>query len=72
MNKRQLPRSVIALGVVSLLTDASSEMIYPLLPLFLTGTLGATAAMLGVIEGAAETTAGLLKLWKPPSPLYSR
>jgi MFS family permease len=38
-------------------------MIYPLLPLFLTGTLGATAAMLGVIEGAAETTAGLLKLW---------
>ena len=63
MHKRQLPRSVIALGVVSLLTDASSEMIYPLLPLFLTGTLGATAAMLGVIEGAAETTAGLLKLW---------
>ena len=63
MNRQQLPRSVIALGVVSLLTDASSEMIYPLLPLFLTGTLGATAAMLGVIEGAAETTAGLLKLW---------
>jgi MFS family permease len=63
MHTRHLPRSVVALGVVSLLTDASSEMIYPLLPLFLTGTLGASAAMLGVIEGAAETTAGLLKLW---------
>jgi MFS family permease len=63
MPRPRLSRTVIALGVVSLLTDASSEMIYPLLPLFLTGTLGASAAMLGVIEGAAETTAGLLKLW---------
>jgi MFS family permease len=48
--------------MVSLLTDASSEMIYPLLPLFLTGTLGAGPAALGAIEGAAETTAALLKL----------
>src|SRR5687767_12691120 len=40
----------------------SSEMIYPLLPVFLTTTLGASAGMLGVIEGAAETTASLLKL----------
>jgi MFS family permease len=63
MKRPRLARSVVALGVVSLLTDASSEMIYPLLPLFLTGTLGASAAMLGVIEGAAETTAGLLRLW---------
>ena len=59
---KKLPRTVLALSLVSLLTDASSEIIYPLLPLFLTTTLGATAATLGVIEGAAETTASLLKL----------
>ena len=47
--------------MVSLLTDLSSEMIYPLLPFFLT-TLGAGAAFLGVIEGVAETTASMLKL----------
>jgi MFS family permease len=58
----RLGRNVVALGVVSLLTDASSEMIYPLLPLFLTTTLGASAAAVGAIEGAAETTAALLKL----------
>jgi MFS family permease len=57
-----LGRTVIALGVVSFFTDLSSEMIYPLLPVFLTTTLGASASMLGVIEGAAETTASLLKL----------
>lgn len=60
--KLKLPRTVFALALVSLLTDASSEIIYPLLPLFLTATLGASAATLGVIEGAAETTASLLKL----------
>ena len=53
---------MIALGVVSFLTDVSSEMIYPLLPAFLTITLGASAATLGAIEGAAESTAALLKL----------
>lgn len=53
---------MIALGVVSFLTDVSSEMIYPLLPIFLTATLGASASTLGAIEGAAETTASLLKL----------
>jgi MFS family permease len=58
----RLPRTVLALSLVSLLTDASSEIIYPLLPLFLTTTLGASAGTLGVIEGAAETTASLLKL----------
>ena len=57
-----LGRNVIALGMVSFFTDVSSEMIYPLLPLFLTATLGASAAALGAIEGAAETTASLLKL----------
>ncbi|MFZ5862617.1 MAG: MFS transporter [Nitrospirota bacterium] len=56
-----LPRTVVMLGVVSLLTDASSEMIYPLLPLFLATTLGAGAAFIGLIEGVAESTASLLK-----------
>jgi MFS family permease len=58
----RLGRNVVALGVVSFLTDVSSEMIYPLLPVFLTATLGADAAFVGAIEGAAETTAALLKL----------
>lgn len=62
MSTRSLGRNVIALGVVSFFTDMSSEMIYPLLPVFLTTTLGASAGMLGAIEGAAETTASLLKL----------
>ena len=57
-----LGRNVIALGVVSFLTDVSSEMIYPLLPVFLTAVLGADAAFVGAIEGAAESTAALLKL----------
>ena len=52
----------MALGAVSFLTDLSSEMIYPLLPLFLTGVLGASATAIGAIEGAAESTASLLKL----------
>ncbi len=58
----RLGRTVVALGVVSFFTDVSSEMIYPLLPVFLTTTLGASAAVLGAIEGAAESTAALLKL----------
>ena len=58
----RLGRNVIALGAVSFLTDVSSEMIYPLLPVFLTTVLGADAAFVGAIEGAAETTAALLKL----------
>lgn len=62
MSPRSLGRNVVALGAVSFFTDISSEMIYPLLPVFLTTTLGASAAMLGVIEGAAESTASLLKL----------
>ncbi len=54
--------NVRALGVVSCLTDVSTEMMYPLLPLFLTRTLGAGAAFVGLVEGVAETTASLLKL----------
>ena len=47
---------------MSFFTDVSSEMIYPLLPLFLSTTLGASASLIGTIEGAAESTASLLKL----------
>ena len=63
MGNRKLPRNVIALGAVSLLTDISSDMIFPLLPLFITAVLGAGPAALGVIEGVAEATASLLKLF---------
>jgi len=59
--------NVLVLGVVSLLTDMSSEMIYPILPLFLV-SIGATGVFIGLIEGAAETTASLLKV---PSGWYS-
>src|SRR3954471_4737319 len=58
----KLGRNVLALAAVSFLTDVSSEMIYPLLPVFLTTVLGANASFIGAIEGAAETTAALLKL----------
>lgn len=54
--------NVLVLGLVSFFTDVSSEMIYPLLPLFLSSVLGAGPAFLGVIEGVAESTASLLKL----------
>ena len=59
--KPGISRNVIALGVVSLFTDAATEMIYPLVPIFVT-FLGSGALILGVIEGIAETTAAMLKL----------
>jgi MFS family permease len=59
---KPLPRAVRTLGAVSLLTDASSEMIYPLLPSFLSGVLGAGPAFLGLVEGAAEAVASACKL----------
>lgn len=58
---RNISRTVFILGLVSLFTDISSEMIYPLLPLFLSQVLGAGALSLGIIEGVAESTASLLK-----------
>jgi MFS family permease len=54
--------NVLWLSIVSLLNDTASEIIYPLLPLFLTTTLGAGAALLGLIEGAAESASSFLKL----------
>jgi MFS family permease len=59
---RGLGANVVTLGAVSLLTDVASEMIYPLLPLFLTTVLMAGPATLGAIEGVAESTAALVKL----------
>src|SRR5512142_2329845 len=61
--RRGLTRNVVILGFVSLLNDGASEMIYPLLPAFLTAVLGAGPAALGIIEGVAEATASLLKLY---------
>jgi len=58
----RLPSTVIVLGLVSFFTDFSSEMIYPLLPVFLSTVLGAGAIALGVIEGVAEATASVLKI----------
>lgn len=55
--------TVWILGLVSLFTDISSEMVYPLLSLYLTTTLGATPAIVGVIEGIAESLASLLKTY---------
>jgi MFS family permease len=60
--RRRLPTVVVALGLASLFTDLSSEMIYPLLPLFLVQTLAVGAVAVGVVEGAAEATAALLKV----------
>jgi MFS family permease len=60
--RRRLGANVVTLGAVSLLTDVASEMIYPLLPLFLTSVLLAGPAALGAIEGVAESTAALVKL----------
>src|SRR6266567_4548652 len=60
---RGLPRNVFAIGLVSLLNDASSEIIYPLLPVFLSITLGASPVVIGLIEGAAESVSSLLKLF---------
>ncbi|HEY9167539.1 MAG TPA: MFS transporter [Candidatus Kryptonia bacterium] len=54
--------NVIVLGLTSFFTDISTEMVYPLIPFFLTTTLGASPAVLGLIEGVAESTASLLKV----------
>ena len=60
--KPKLGRNILGLSAVSFFTDVSTEMIYPLLPVFLSSVLGANASFIGAIEGVAETTASLLKL----------
>lgn len=56
-------RNIVALGLVSLFNDLASEMAYPIIPLFLTAVLGAPVAVVGMIEGIAEATASLLKVF---------
>ncbi|MFH7027140.1 MAG: MFS transporter [Heteroscytonema crispum UTEX LB 1556] len=63
MHLNKLPRNVWVLGFVSLLTDVSSEMIHSLLPLFLVSALGASVLTVGMIEGIAEATASILKVF---------
>jgi MFS family permease len=58
---KNLSRQIIILGFISLFTDIASEMLYPVTPIFLTSALGASMAAIGLIEGMAEVTAGLLK-----------
>ncbi len=60
VQKHKLGRNVLSLGMVSLFTDLSSQMVYPLIPSFLSA-LGASPAILGIIEGIAEATASLLR-----------
>lgn len=63
MVRSKLPRGVVALGLVSLFMDLSSEMIHGLLPVFLVTVLGATALSVGLIEGIAEATASITKVF---------
>jgi len=58
-----LSRNVFFAGLVSLFMDVSSEMIYPLVPLFLANVLGVNKSLIGLIEGIAEATASLLKVF---------
>jgi MFS family permease len=59
----KLPSAIWVLGFVSLLMDISSEMIHSLLPLFMVGTLGASALVVGLVEGLAEATALIVKVF---------
>lgn len=56
-------RNIIVLGLISCFADISSEMVYPLIPLYLTSVFGATPALVGMIEGIAESIASLLKVF---------
>ena len=61
--RARLPASIWALGFVSLLMDVSSEMIHSLLPVFMVTSLGASATAIGLIEGAAEATALIVRVF---------
>ena len=58
-----LSKNVIAMGVVSFFNDLSSDMVYPFIPIFLTSVLGATAGFVGLVEGIADATASVLKIF---------
>ncbi|MEW5951995.1 MAG: MFS transporter [Elusimicrobia bacterium] len=61
--KKGLSKNIIFLGIVSGLTDISSEMLYPIIPIFLTSVLNAPMSVVGLIEGIAEATASILKIY---------
>ena len=61
MRIRGITRNVVVLGWVSFFTDLASEMLYPVMPLFLVGTLGASPALLGLIDGIAEGGSSVLR-----------
>ena len=63
MTERRIPAGIWALGLVSLLMDVSSELIHSLLPVFMLTVLGASAFAIGLIEGAAEATALIVKVF---------
>lgn len=63
LNWRSIPRSVWLLGLVSMFMDLSSEMIHALLPLYLVSVLGASTLTVGIIEGIAEATASITKIF---------
>ena len=72
-NRKKLPRTVVIVGLVSLLNDFASEMVVPLIPLLLATVLAAGPVALGLIEGVADTVSNLLKLWAGRhSDLYGR
>ena len=58
-----ISRNVFVVGLVSLFTDVSGEMVYPLIPIFLTSVMGAPATVVGLVEGVAEATASLLRVF---------
>lgn len=61
--RERLPKQAVLFGLVSLLNDFASEMVYPLLPAFVTGVLGGGAAALGALDGAADFASTFVKLW---------
>lgn len=63
VNLQKIPQGVVALGFVSLFMDVSSEMIHGLLPLFLVSVLNTSALTFGVIEGVAEASTAITKLF---------
>lgn len=72
-NPPSLPRTIVIVGLVSLLNDFASEMVVPLIPLLLATVLAAGPAALGLIEGVADMVSNLLKLWAGRhSDLYNR
>lgn len=61
--KTKAYKNIVLLGLISCFADISGEMVYPLIPLYLTAALGATPVLVGVIEGVAESLASLLKVF---------